>query len=75
MFPQLTIYRLADSFALPSAADIEAALDPKRYVPIGLSQEKSYGFFPPRGNSVSPPPAEALVRANYSEIAEGRIAA
>jgi DNA (cytosine-5)-methyltransferase 1 len=27
------------------------------------------------GNSVSPPPAEALVRANYSEIAEGRIAA
>jgi recombination associated protein RdgC len=50
MFPQLTIYRLADSFALPSAADIEAALDPKRYVPIGLSQEKSYGFFPPRGN-------------------------
>lgn len=27
------------------------------------------------GNSVSPPPAEALVRANYTEIAEGRIAA
>ena len=27
------------------------------------------------GNSVSPPPAEALVRANYSEIAAGRIAA
>jgi recombination associated protein RdgC len=50
MFPQLTIYRLADSFALPQASDIEAALDPKRYVPIGLSQEKSYGFFPPRGN-------------------------
>jgi len=50
MFPQLTIFRLADSFALPQASDIEAALDPKRYVPIGLSQEKSFGFFPPRGN-------------------------
>lgn len=54
MFSQLTIYRLADSFPLPSAADIEAALDQKRYVPIGLSQEESRGFYPPRGSEHDP---------------------
>ncbi len=50
MFKQLTALRLGQDFAIPAAADIEAALEPKRYVPIGLSQEKSVGFFPPRGN-------------------------
>lgn len=50
MFKQLTAYRLGESFLLPSAAYLEATLDPKRYVPIGPSQEKSVGFFPPRGN-------------------------
>jgi recombination associated protein RdgC len=50
MFKQLTALRLGQDFAIPQAADIEVALEPKRYVPIGLSQEKSVGFFPPRGN-------------------------
>lgn len=50
MFKQLTIFRLPEGFAIPQAADIEAALDPKRYEPIGLRQEKSVGFFPPRGS-------------------------
>jgi recombination associated protein RdgC len=58
MFPQITIFRLADAFALPSSTDIEAAIAPRRHLPIGLSQEKSLGFFPPRGNET-----DALVEA------------
>lgn len=50
MFKQLTALRLGEKFAIPQAADIEAALSNKLYIPIGLSQEKSVGFFPPRGN-------------------------
>ena len=50
MFKQLTALRLGQNFAIPAAADIEAKLEPKRYVPIGPSQEKSVGFFPPRGS-------------------------
>lgn len=48
MFNQLTALRLGQAFPIPTAADIEAALDRKRYVPIGPSQEKSVGFSPPR---------------------------
>lgn len=54
MFKQLTALRMGQAFAIPAAADIEAALDPKRYVPIGLTQEKSVGFYPPRGGEHDP---------------------
>jgi recombination associated protein RdgC len=50
MFKQLTAYRLGKNFTIPTAAAIEAALQPRRYLPIGLTQEKSVGFYPPRGN-------------------------
>lgn len=50
MFKQLTTYRLGQDFPIPGAADLEAALEPQRFVPIGPSQEKSVGFFPPRGS-------------------------
>lgn len=49
MFKQLTAYRLGKDFAIPSAAAIEDALQSRRYLPIGLTQEKSVGFYPPRG--------------------------
>lgn len=54
MFKQLTAYRLGKDFTVPSAAAIEAALQPKRYQPIGLTQEKSVGFYPPRGGEHDP---------------------
>jgi recombination associated protein RdgC len=50
MFHQITIFKLSDKCILPNAAAINAALTPKRYAPIGMSQEKSFGFYPPRGN-------------------------
>lgn len=54
MFKQLTAYRLGKSFLLPSTANLEAALAPQRYAPIGLTQEKSVGFYPPRGGEHEP---------------------
>jgi recombination associated protein RdgC len=54
MFKQLTAYHTGKDFAIPSAADIEAALRPKRHLPIGLTQEKSVGFYPPRGEEHDP---------------------
>lgn len=54
MFKQLTAYRMGKDFAIPSAAVIEAALQPKRHLPIGLTQEKSVGFYPPRGEEHDP---------------------
>lgn len=54
MFKQLTAYRLGKDFAIPSATDIEDALQPQRYLPIGLTQEKSVGFYPPRGGEHDP---------------------
>jgi recombination associated protein RdgC len=54
MFKQLTIYRLAEAFALPQSDAIEDDLAAKRYVPIGLSQEESRGFYPPRGSEHDP---------------------
>lgn len=58
MFKQLAAYRLGKDFTIPSAAAIEAALQPQRYAPIGLTQEKSVGFYPPRGGE-----HESLVEA------------
>jgi recombination associated protein RdgC len=54
MFKQLTIYRLSDTFALPHSSDLEKLLSPKRHLPIGLTQEESLGFYPPRGSEHDP---------------------
>lgn len=54
MLKQLTIFKLSRNFVLPQSDAIEAALTPKRYIPIGLSQEESRGFYPPRGSEHDP---------------------
>jgi len=53
LFKNVTLYRLAPGWA-PSLEDMEAALDPARFVPCGATQDKSIGWVPPRGEEHGP---------------------
>lgn len=53
MFKNVTIYRLAPGWN-PSLEDMEAALDPARFVPCGATQDKAMGWVEPRGEAHGP---------------------
>lgn len=53
MFKNLTIYRMTTGWT-PSLEDMEAAVDPARFLPCGPTQEKSVGWAPPRGEERGP---------------------
>lgn len=53
MFKNLTIYRIAPLF-VPEFADIEAALARTPFMECGATQERSWGWVPPRGEAHGP---------------------
>lgn len=50
LLKNLTLYRLSDCFVADLAA-IEFAMQAGKFVPCGLSQDKSVGWVPPRGEA------------------------
>ena len=50
MFKNLTIYRIAPLF-VPELMDIEAALARSPFTECGATQERSWGWVPPRGEA------------------------
>lgn len=49
MFKQLTVFKLAPDYALPSLDDLDEMLAAQSFVSVGPTQELSSGFIPPRG--------------------------
>jgi recombination associated protein RdgC len=53
VFKNVIVYRLASPWTI-SAAELEDALQPDRFVPCGASQEKAVGWIEPRGQANGP---------------------
>lgn len=53
MFKNVIMYRVGPEWSA-TVAEMEAGLDPARFVPCGASQEKSIGWIEPRGEAHGP---------------------
>jgi recombination associated protein RdgC len=53
MFKNLIVYRIGEGWSA-SASQLEAELDKARFVPCGLTQQKSSGWIEPRGEKHGP---------------------
>ena len=53
MFKNVMVYRIGEGWN-PSLAEVEAALQPARFVECGASQDKSIGWIEPRGEDNGP---------------------
>ena len=50
MFKNVTYFRIASDFAMPSTAALEEVLRSHAFVPCGPTEPESSGWLPPRGN-------------------------